>query len=161
MKIRNSFLLLFLTSCISQTEQSIEGQSDIIDLKTKSVPKLEISTENFNEFLLQWNIDSAFQISRIKFPLNQDILDPHDDGYALLIYEDSTDWIMHLNLEYKYEYHDGIGLEFKQDTIYDENIITIQQRGDYSKPETKWHIDYTFTLLNKKWYLTSTADFSY
>ncbi|MEQ8237777.1 MAG: hypothetical protein RIA69_01125 [Cyclobacteriaceae bacterium] len=153
---------LILFSCGNSRTPTEERTSELPkSIKEKPTTKPS-TTEDFNSFLKRWNVDSSFQLSRIKFPLDQDFLDPHERGEATLTYEDSTDWVMYVDLEYLDEYHDGLELEFEQDTVWNgRNIVTIQQRGDFSMPETQWHVDYTFELINGKWFLTSSVDFVY
>lgn len=139
------------------TRQKTMGSKDWIDLIWIDPTK----TEDFNTFLSLFNNDSSFQLSRVKFPHEQEIIDPHEGGEGFLIFEDSTDWIWHLNLEYKDEFNDGLELEYEQDTIWANNKVTIQQRGNFSTPNSKWHCDYEFTNIEGNWYLTNSRDLSY
>ncbi|MEQ8417081.1 MAG: hypothetical protein RIB71_21545 [Imperialibacter sp.] len=117
--------------------------------------------KNFTRFLDKFNRDTLFQISHIQFPLEQRIIDPHGGGEGILVFDNSADWTRHLNLEYATEYADGISLDFEQDTIWTDDQVVVQQRGDFSKPDTKWHADYVFSQLNGDWYLTASTELSY
>lgn len=134
--------------------------------KLESVEEATLSQteqpENFDDFLTRFSRDTAFQISRVRFPHEQEIIDPHEGGGASLVYDDSTDWVMHVNLAYLNEYQDGIELDYQQDTVWNGSTeAIIQQRGDFSAPNTQWHVDYKFELINNKWFLTSSVDLGY
>ena len=130
--------------------------------KAERIVESSEKQESFGDFLTQFSTDTAFQLSRVQFPHEQEIIDPHEGGKATIVYEDSTDWNVHINLEYLSKYQDGIELDYAQDTVWNSNSkVTIQQRGDFSAPNTKWYTDYTFELISNRWFLTSSVDLSY
>ena len=116
--------------------------------------------QDFNQFLRRFNQDSIFQLSRVRFPHEQTIIDGHEGGEVLLYYNEPSEWTL-INLEYKSEFKDGFNLDFKQDTIRTNQTITIKQVGKDSSTNLTWSMEFTFSLINKKWYLTSSKDLSY
>ena len=116
--------------------------------------------EDFEVFLTKFNQDKSFQLSRVRFPHEQTIIDGHDGGEALLYFDNSSQWDL-LNLEYDPKFNDGIGLDYKQDTIAIKNTKTIKQFGRDSSTGLNWNMEFQFTLIEKKWVLTSSKDLSY
>lgn len=114
--------------------------------------------ENFDVFLARFNSDSMFQLSRIKFPIEEAIKDPHEGNDAYLLYHKDA-WRL-ISLEYRREHHDGVKLDFQQDTIWDQNEVVIQQRGGYvNSSNSIWDVDYTFTIIDDRWFLVAMKDF--
>ncbi|MEO9474103.1 MAG: hypothetical protein ABJG41_01160 [Cyclobacteriaceae bacterium] len=123
-------------------------------------PIQQSNSDDFNKFLERWNTDSSFQLSRIRFPHEQTIIDGHDGGEAVLYFDKPSDWI-HTNLEYKSKYSNGVGLDFRQDTIRNDRVIQIKQSGEDSSTKLTWNLVYEFSLIDAQWYLTSSKDLSY
>jgi len=139
----------------SNSQQSM-GQQKINDVQQQEFNY----SEDFDKFLIQFNQDSVFQLSRISFPHEQIIIDGHEGGEALLYYDDTSDWSL-INLEYKPEYSNGMGLEFRQDTIWNKQTVTIKQLGADSSTGLTWNMEFEFSIIDEKWHLTASKDISY
>ena len=161
--MRQMYFAILTLSLLSCDRKSIENSKQDNLTNTAQIQSETKFTypENFNNFLTRFNSDSTFQLSRIKFPIEQAIKDPHEGNDASIIYKDKHDWVMYINLEYRTEYHDNVELEIKQDTIWNQREILIQQRGGYVDSHIIWDVDYKFAIIDGKWFLVTMKDFTY
>lgn len=126
------YLLVNMTACKSIKESTTEN------IGKKS------SVENFDLFYNKFHSDSAFQISRIKFPLEGKSM----DGFEKTKWTKDNWTIMKVRIfdidttQYKVSYN-------KTDVTFTQKVW-IENSGFSS--------EYTFELIDNKWYLVFALD---
>lgn len=155
------YILFILSLGIFSCDHKATPDNLIYSDKDSTTATGSNSSENFNEFLTRFNGDTVFKLSRIVFPIEQDIKDPIEGNDAIIIYNRTDGWIRTINLEYQPKYHDNEELEFVQDTVWTKDQVVIRQRGSYPGTHITWDMDFQFGLIDGKWYLLRLKDFSY
>jgi hypothetical protein len=140
--MKNLFILLviiFLGSCTDRTKQSNEGSLGTpISEKNKSI-------ESFDTFYKFYFSDSLNQVSRVRFPLKVVVLIPSEYSTYDTIYWGFKDW------SYVTE-NDG---ETDRKIIRKNNEEVII---NYIGKETGIFVNYSFELINGKWFLVEIID---
>ena len=146
-----SFFTYFLTiSCKNENvkeavkETEIKSDANIEVEYKQEEPKIE--EEEFSNFIEKFSKDSIFQISRIHFPLNIQLL---DDNFELAEFSIVKDDYSILNFMHPSDF-----VEFKQKTVVNENDAFIEVRGTGNGIM----IDYLFEKINGKWQLKTWID---
>jgi hypothetical protein len=103
-----------------------------------------ISSESFNEFYKRFSSDSAYQVSRIIFPLRMQGYDL-DSDVPTTSTMDAKEW-RYMNFDLKKPYI--LKIKAENDTV-EVNI---------RKEETGILVDYLFTPINSKWMLVKVVD---
>ncbi|MBC7425882.1 MAG: DUF4348 domain-containing protein [Bacteroidia bacterium] len=159
MKTLSSYLYLIpvlaILGCRSETrkgdtEKSVESKKDFVEFK---IP--ENVDSNFKDFLDYFSKDSAFQVSRVNFPLKVKEI---DDNNMLQSVEKTI-----LKTEYT-----KLDFEYPKDALtkkYDRYSQKIKINGNNSVVEVRGVdngicIDVFFEKLNGKWFLKSWNDTS-
>jgi len=115
------------------------------NITPRTLQKIDNSIENFDTFFEKFFYDSAFQCSRIKFPLAVETYDIDLNGFKKSTIN-AGEWnffnIKQLNTEYVF-----IASKEK-----DQTTVTIQ------KEDTGLSVDYTFQQQQNKWILIKIVD---
>lgn len=100
--------------------------------------------ETFDEFYKKFKSDSAYQVSRIVFPLTVETYDLDAEAF-LTSKMDKKEWGF-MNFERKKPYH------FEVESAKDTMKVNVQIE------ETGVFVDYVFTLVDNKWKLIKIVD---
>lgn len=120
--------------------------------KKNTISIKENDKEDFHEFLRDFARDSVFQIKRVKFPFEHDLLNVATLGMDT-IYISIKEWkykpLPVLNVEYRIQFYDNFDRELK-DT--NERVLSIEGNGN--------GLDYSlyFKYISGKWYLVKIVD---
>jgi hypothetical protein len=140
-------ILLFFISCNSKPKStdSDVGEASSIESKTDSSSVTKVINEDIFDFLYKFGNDSAFQLSRIDFPLDLQ----HDLHDSVLLMKDWSHDRLFIDMEYIFHktydkntrsrYHDDYGSEFVYSWInkYDKTSLDYYFRRDNGK----WTLD--------------------
>ena len=112
--------------------------------RTKSINNKEVTIENFDKFYDKFHIDSLFQMSRIKFPL---------EGYQFDS-EGKTNWSKTNWITLKTKIYDidttEYKIEFKKTDKSFSEKFWVENSGFWS--------EYKFEVINGKWYLVYAVE---
>lgn len=154
--LKSIILLILFTNCKNDAqdlkiEKELKRSTTIRESKINKIT----NEENFNEFILKFNKDSIFQISRIDFPLKVKESD-FEKEYRLseiIIQKANYQKMDFTYLEsYKKQEYD----KFEQDIKIEKNSAVIKIRGI----DNGIFADYIFEKRNGKWYLITWIDSS-
>lgn len=113
-----------------------------------------LTDSSFKDFFLRFSIDSAFQTSRIKFPLGYSYYDGYDSDSLSVDTIKLEDWTFidfsDDSLAAKNE-EDAYQVEF---TETDPNVVEYLRKGI----DNGIFVNYHFSKVHGKWYLTKIAD---
>lgn len=149
--ITSILFVTLLVSCDNSFTNSTGGKSNETQAPPISVTK-EAVDNNFNDFIHKFSTDSAFQLSRTKFPLkikSYDLLNDKDS----LIYRDRSEFEM---MDFRIKKSNGDYDNWEQKIVTGKNNIsvTIQIRGI----ENGIMVDYFFEKINGAWMLIEVLD---
>jgi hypothetical protein len=149
-------LTLLNCSTQSQKEES-SSPEDIVNEKSgkqtelveEVVPesKSEQIDSSFNTFLIEFSSNKEFQLSRVDFPFNIQLIDIEDNEETRVVTKE--EW-QHSNLL------DTAGIQTREYSKYSQTaeiqdtVATIKLRGI----DNGIRVDYTFKLRKGRWYLT-------
>lgn len=148
------FFLLF-TNCKNEVQKLERKKRPERNEIIKKIEIINNTDEDFNTFLLEFNKDSIFQISRIDFPLK--VTEPNEE----IDFETIEKLISkkdYRKLDFTYP-KDALTREFDkftQKTKFHKNNATIEIRG----VDNGINSDIVFEKLNGKWYLKTWVDSS-
>jgi hypothetical protein len=143
-------IYVFLTSCNDNSTNSksqLDNKKEVVTLPSK-----ETVDNNFNDFLEKFSTDSAFQISRTKFPLKINWYDIENDNDSL-IYKDVSDFEM---MDFRKKKSSGQYDQWEQKIVVDKNnkSAKIKIRGI----ENGIMVDYLFEKINGIWMIIGIED---
>lgn len=165
MKISNyiffCLFLLFLFSCT----QSAERRGSVLDKgkeKTEaseadSGQERDLGEEDFDQFIRKFSTYEAFQLERIKFPINVIVPDDEHEGMAPM--EETIgryEWEL-LDLTYDSTYLTRTYDQYYQGVRYRRDTAVVEIRGI----NNGIYADYYFTLIDEKWYLVTLYEASF
>jgi len=148
-----SILLSFLlTSCDSSSTNTASRHTN--EKQTITIPTKETVDNNFNDFIEKFSSDSAFQLSRTKFPLKIKWYDLDNDKDSL-IYKNMSGFEM---MDFRKKKSTGQYDQWEQKIVVDKNntSATIEIRGI----ENGIMVDYLFEKINEAWILIEIDDSS-
>jgi hypothetical protein len=145
-------ILLFitlLTACDNSSTNSTKRQSNETQTPTK-----ESIDNNFNDFIDKFSTDSAFQLSRTKFPLKTKWYDIDNDRDSI-IYKKRSDFEM---MDFRMTKSLGRYDQWEQKIVVDKNNTSakIEIRGI----DNGIIVDYLFEKINDAWMLIEIDDSS-
>lgn len=143
---------ILLTSCDNSSTYTTSGQATKKPIVTEPTP--ETTDNNFNDFIEKFSTDTAFQASRIKFPLKTKWYDM-DNERDSVIYQDRLGVEM---MDFRTKKSTGQFDQWEQQIVIDKNntSATIQIRGI----ENGIMVDYSFEKINGSWMLVEMDDSS-
>lgn len=154
--LKSILLLLLFTNC-KNDGHNLNGQKESeknVIVKTHKINK-DSDEEHFHEFLLKFNKDSLFQISRIDFPLKVKESDSEKDyGLSEIIIQKADYQKMDFTYleSYKTQEYD----KFEQHIKIKKNRAIIEIRGI----DNGIRADYIFEKRKGKWNLATWIDSS-
>lgn len=145
-----SFFLVTLTGCANSSTNSTSGQSNESQIPT--IPTKETIDNNFIDFIDKFSSDSAFQLSRTKFPLKIKWYDLDKDS---LMFKDRSSFEM---MDFRKKKSTGQNDQWEQKIVVDKNNSSakIEIRGI----ENGIMVDYLFKKINGAWMLVEIHDSS-
>lgn len=150
--ISRLLIVTLLTACDNNSKSLIRRQS--IERQTQIIPTKEAVDNNFNDFIDKFSVDSAFQLSRTKFPLKIKWYDLENDRDSL-IYRDKSSFEM---MDFRTKKSTGRYDQWEQKIVIDKSnaSATIEIRGI----ENGIMVDYLFEKVNGGWMLIEIDDSS-
>jgi len=136
--------LISLTACSPKSEngQLLREKNNQTNEKAHSA----IATESFNKFFEKFSVDSAYQQSRIVFPLPVEAYDIDAEGF-ISSKMDSKEW-GYMDFQLEKPYVIKVNAKESSDTV----------KVNFQKEETGIYTDYLFTIINGKWMLVKVLD---
>ncbi len=139
-------VVLFIFSCANETEKTDTTDNEIVEAeKTDASDHKIVETESFDTFYDKFLTDKAFQMERVKFPI---------EGSLVLDYEKSYEWTKD-NWELITKHIDEVNrTEF---TVEIENLPEMVSHKIYI-PNSGLSLSYSFELIDGKWFLTKCSE---
>jgi len=144
-------VVTLLSSCINKSRGTAENIKHEI---TVTSPLRDTVDSNFNDFIEKFSTDSAFQLSRTRFPLKIKWYDQENDRDSL-IYKDRTDFEM---MDFRKKKSDTQYDKWEQKRVVDKNRVTarIEIRGI----DNGIIVDYLFDRIKGAWTFVEIDDSS-
>jgi hypothetical protein len=150
--ITNLLFFILFTSCDNSSTNKTSSHSD--KKQTFFIPTKDAVDNNFNDFIEKFSTDSAFQLSRIKFPLKIKWYDIDNDRDSL-VYKERVDFEM---MDFRKKSSIGRYDQWEQKIVVDKKNTSakIEIRGI----ENGIMVDYLFEKINEVWMLVEIDDSS-
>ena len=152
---RQSFIISFLfiiilTSCDNSSTKTASRHHN--KNLNAVIPTQDAVDNNFNDFIEKFSTDTAFQLSRTKFPLKTKWYDINNERDSL-IYKERSEFEM---IDFRKRKSIGLYDQWEQTIVVDKNnaSATIEIRGI----ENGITLDFIFDKINEAWMLIEIVD---
>jgi Domain of unknown function (DUF4348) len=150
--ITSALAVALLTACNYNSTTSTNAQLD--ETHTPTIVVGEFAEDNFNDFIVKFSTDTAFQLSRTKFPLKIKWYDLENERDSL-IYRDRSSFEM---MDFRKKKSTGQYDQWERKILVHKNntSATIETRGI----DNGITVDYLFEKVSGLWMLIEVDDSS-